>query len=162
MNKAAGSGESEGKPINKFVVGVASSVVAAVIGFFLIGPGGLLNREKEKSPGEARITAFNGPNYSSVGQVPRRTFTVYNGGEKAAEKCVIFWNPFGPDTDVPDSILSGEFTLTPGQTKDITLQANQAYGQAAIFDEGASVFCETGDYHSPTVKRVVNTYGLGG
>jgi hypothetical protein len=148
--------------VNKFVIAVAASVVAAVIGYFLIGPGGLFNPDPPKRSAEARITAFNGPNYSSVGQTPMRSFTVYNGGEEAAEMCSIFWNPFGPDPEVADSVLSSEFTLKPGETKDMSITADRAYAEQAIFDEGASVFCEASDYHSPAVTRVVNTHPQGG
>ena len=145
--------------MNKFVVGIAASVAAAVIAFFLVGPGGVFNPDDPKRPAEARITAFNGPDYSSVGEVPVRKFTVYNGGESAAEMCNIFWNPFGPDPQVADSVLSEEFTLKPGEARDISVQADRSYDTAAVFDEGAKVFCEASDYRSPVVTRVVNTHG---
>jgi hypothetical protein len=148
--------------VNKFAVGVAGSVVAAVIGYFLIAPGGLLNPDPPTRGAEARITAFNGPNYSSVGQVPVRDFTVYNGGESAAEMCSIFWNPFGPDPQVADSVLSLQFTLKAGDTRDIQIQGDRVYDKPTLFDEGASVFCQGGDYRSPVVTRVVNTYPQGG
>lgn len=146
----------------KFAVGVAGSVLAAVIGFLLIGPDGLLNRNPPERDAEARITAFNGPNYSSVGTIPVRDFTVYNGGDSAAEMCNVFWNPFGPDPQVAHSVLSVEFTLKPEETRDIQIQGDRPYDTQAIFDEGASVFCEVGGYHSPVVTRVVNTYPQGG
>ena len=119
-----------------------------------------MNPEPAKRGPEARITAFNGPNYSSVGEVPVRDFTVYNGGEEAAEMCNIFWNPFGEDPQVADSIVSTEFTLTPGEEQDIRIEGGRPYDEAAVFDEGASVFCSASDYHSPVVTRPVNTYGL--
>jgi hypothetical protein len=146
--------------INKIAISVVGSVVAAVIGFFLIAPGGALNPKPSPAPAEARITAFNGPNYSSVGEVPTRSFTVYNGGDLAAETCEIFWSPFGEKTQVVDIVLSEQFTLLPKQTKDFTLTAYSGYTEAAIFDETADVFCEASDYHSPGARRVVNSYGI--
>lgn len=145
---------------NKFVLGVAGSVVAAVIAFFLISPGGVLNPKPSPVPAEARITAFNGPNYSAVGEIPTRSFTVYNGGEEAAEMCEIFWYPFGEKTHGGDIVLSEQFTLLANQTKDFTLTGYSGYTEAAIFDETADVFCELTDYHSPEVRRVVNSFGL--
>lgn len=152
--------------MSKFSLGVLGSVITALVGFFLIGPGGLLNPKPAKLGPRARVTAFNGPGYSSVGQVPARSFTIYNGGDTAAERCVIFWNPFGPDTKVFDAIQSAEFILTPGQAREITLVASKGYSKAEVFDEGAAIYCngedERGredDYHSPTATRVVNTFG---
>lgn len=136
--------------------------MAAVIGYFLVGPGGLLNPDPPKRGAQARITAFNGPNYSSVGQVPVRDFTVYNGGDSASEMCNIFWNPFGPDPQVADSVLGLEFTLKAGDARDIRIQGDRPYDKTALFDEGASVFCEASNYHSPVVTRPVNTYPHGG
>ncbi|MDQ3524886.1 MAG: hypothetical protein M3451_07525, partial [Chloroflexota bacterium] len=111
--------------MNKWLAGIAGAVVAGVIGFLLIGEGGLLNPRPEAQGAAPRISAFNGPNYSAVGEIPVRTFAVYNAGDAAAEQCNIFWNPWGPDTVSADSILSQEFVLPPGATTEITLTAEQ-------------------------------------
>lgn len=148
--------------MNRWLAGLAGAVIAAVIGFLLVGEGGLLNPKPEPKGAEVRITAFNGPDYSSVGEVPVRAFSVYNAGDAAAEQCNIFWNPWGPDTSSADSVLSEEFGLPPGETTDITITADAAYGTQALWDESASVFCSANDYHSPILTRPVNTYAQGG
>lgn len=148
--------------MNRWLAGLAGAVVAAVIGYLLVGEGGLLNPKPEPKGPEVRITAFNGPDYSSVGEVPVRSFSVYNGGDAAAEQCTIFWNPWGPETDSVDSILSEEFGLPPGASKDITITARRAYATEALWNESASVFCSGSDYHSPRRTRPVNTYPQGG
>ncbi len=142
--------------MKKWVVGIAGSIVATVVGFFLIGPGGLFNPKPESSGPQVRITAFNGPNYSSVGQVPERTFTVSNIGDRFAQQCSIFWQPLGT-SDHP--LVSEQFSLAPNESKDLTMRATSRYLIADVFDEVAHIFCRDGA-RSPAVTRVVNTHGL--
>lgn len=142
--------------MGKWIAGIAASVVAAVVGYFLIGPGGVFNPKPQSSGPQVRITAFNGPNYSSVGEVPQRIFTVSNIGDEFAQQCSIFWRPLGTN-DHP--LLSEQFSLAPNESKDLTMRATSPYSTADVFDEVADIFCRDGA-RSPPVTRVVNTHGL--
>jgi hypothetical protein len=103
------SEESSGR---KLIITVFTTVIGALLVYWLIGPGGLI--AKPSSP-DIRILSLRGSRTGTYGFFDLGV-EVHNPGGGAAERCYINWTFAGQSNFSP---ASDEFGLSPNETRFI-------------------------------------------
>lgn len=123
---------------SKWVLGIAASVIAALVTGYLtdwFGIGGPANRAI------VRVVAFE--QYGNVSsQAPSATITVENEGKKTAENCVINWTPgMNGSFGVPYQATSTAFALDLDGRQAVNLESRYTYGGTGTFYGKAWAAC---------------------
>lgn len=138
MDQPSGPSQHPWNSVGKWMAGLASAVIGGVLIWWLTSSGGPLDR-KEPSVRAVALSAFP---RSQVGQTPSATLEVANEGDGTASRCKVFWSPVTDDPSDSPYAASTEFSLDPGETRELKLATAATYTQAGRIDMSAQVECE--------------------
>jgi hypothetical protein len=145
---------SSGNGALKWVLTVLGSVVAAVVGFFLIGPHGVLNHHNPNlSLSSVNITGNS--RVMKLGDRSRAIVVLSNDGDGTALRCGVRWQ-FELLGKVVDELYSRDFEVRPG--KSVTTRLSSApYGKTGPYFETVTGDCRNTKPVSDTRLVVVAT-----
>jgi hypothetical protein len=125
-------------PAVKWALGVLATVVASVIGFFLIGPNGLLNHKKpDLSLSSLNITGNH--RVMKLGDRSRASIVLSNDGEGTARRCGVRWE-FELLGKSVDEIYSRDFNVPPGKSVTTRL-SSEPYPKTGPYYETVTGDC---------------------
>jgi hypothetical protein len=118
--------------VGKWVAGIIAAVLASLIGWWLISPGGPLNPQQP----EVTITSFNVDN-GIAGQTVNAYFEVENTGDGVAQACAVHWYSHGYDYEPRMSV---QFGLSPNESLPVTV-TSWTYNTPGQFQSYARLVC---------------------
>jgi hypothetical protein len=118
--------------MGKWIAGIVAAVIAAVIGAWMMSPGGPLNPQKP----DVTITSFNVQN-GVAGNAVNAYFEAENDGDGTAQACVVLWYSHGYDFDPRRSV---SFGLSPGESQSLTV-TSWVYDTSGVYTSYARIVC---------------------
>ncbi len=133
----------------KWLGGIAATVIAAVVIWWLTHPGGLLNPTQPTPEPRPELKIIDVEvSGAYVGRTALATLTIYNEGDTTGEECIVWWwsgselpqdgsSPTSGDFYLPSSPT---FAIRPNETREVSL-SSAVYTSPGEFWSWVEVVC---------------------